>query len=192
MAFAPLIAMAASALISGYGAVKQGQAQSQAANYNSQLSAENAKVAAANAGIASQSGSEQAAQQSESTRAQLGAERVNEAVGGISNNSGSAVDTQVSTRELGHLDALTVRSNAAKEAYGYETQGANFQNQSLLDKTEAGEDLSAGYLSGAGSLLGGLSGAASKWQAYQLNGGLGNASNPLGLDMTPPNLGGYG
>lgn len=59
----------------------------------------------------------------------MGAIKAAEAAGNVDVNSGSAVDVQSSAAALGELNAITIRGNAAKEAYGYETQSTSFENQ---------------------------------------------------------------
>jgi len=162
----------ASGIAGTFGAIQQGQASAAAANYNAQLNTQNAAVAKENAAIAGQAGSQQAAMSSQKTRAALGSIKAGEAGSGIDVNSGSAVDVQASTRELGELDALTVRSNATKEAYGYQNQAENFEAQSNLDRYEAKNDAAAGWLNGATTLLGSAGNAATQWNSFKLSGAL--------------------
>lgn len=163
----------ASGIAGTFGAISEGQAKGDSDRFNAQVSNQNAAVATENAAIAGQAGSEQAAQQSQKTRAEVGSIKTNQAAGGVDVNSGSAVDTQVSARELGDLDALTIRSNATKEAYGYVNQANNFKAQANLDESEARNDVTSGWLNGATTLLGTVSGAADKFGQLQAAGGLG-------------------
>lgn len=137
---------------SGIGQMMQGQAQAKSDKYNAQIAANNEQQAENNATRAGQAGEQQAAMSEMKTRATVGAIAANQGAAGIDINKGSAVDVRSSATENGELDALTIRSNAAQEAYGYKVQGANFQAQSQLDTSKAGYDANAGYI-GAGSTL---------------------------------------
>lgn len=164
---------AVTAVVGAVGDVLGGQSQASAAKYNAAVAQMNKKAALTNATMVGEAGSEQAAIQSQKTRAEVGGIKANQAAGGVSVNSGSAVDTRVSAQELGKLDALTIRSNAAKEAYGYQTQAASFEAESQLDKAEASHDLEAGWIKGAGTLLGGAEEAGASWEKLQMAGALG-------------------
>lgn len=166
-------AQALTAIIGSVGDVLGGQSQASAAKYNAAVAQMNKKAALTNAAMVGEAGSEQAAIQSQKTRGEVGAIKTNQAAGGVSVDSGSAVDTRVSAEELGKLDALTIRSNAAKEAYGYQTQAANFEAESELDKAEASHDLEAGWIKGAGTLIGGGADAGSSWEKLQMAGAIG-------------------
>lgn len=159
---------------SAFGSIAQGQAQKSAAEYNAKIASENAAQAKQNAAIAGQSGAEQAAQESLKTRAEVGAIKANQAAAGLDVNSGSAVDVRSSARELGELDALTVRSNAARQAYGYQVQGINEQAQSNLDRFEGEQAETAGDIGAASDLLNSFGSSASNWERYQLSSGIGS------------------
>lgn len=185
MGFDPITmtAMAvASTGIKMYGDIQQGQAEANAANYNATLAGYNAEQARRNAEMESESGSAKAAMQGRETRAQFGSERARAAGGGLDPNSGSAVDVQTSTAELGHLDALTIRTNAAKAAYGYQIQGTNYENEAELDRAQAKQAKTASYIKAAGTLVGGASDAASKYQTYKMNTSLNSGSSHPNTD----------
>lgn len=72
---------------------------------------------------------------------------------------------------LGELSALTIRSNAAKESYGYLNQAWSAQAQANLDQSNAQADMMAGLVGGAGDLISGI-GDEQKWAAYAAKNGL--------------------
>lgn len=166
LATAASYATIGSAVIGGIGAISQGQAASASANYNAQVAANNAKIAQQNATWAAQQGETQAATQEAKTRATVGAEKAAQAASGIDVNSGSAVDVRSSAAALGELNALTVRSNAARQAYGYQTQAASDTGQAALDKSQASSASEAGFLNAGTTVLGGLGSAASDYGKY--------------------------
>jgi hypothetical protein len=74
---------------------------------------------------------------------------------------------------LGMQDALNVRYNAARTAYGYETQSQSQSQQAQLDSMAASNASTAGMIGGAGTMLTGVGSAGAKWAGY--NTGIGNA-----------------
>lgn len=144
-----------SAIFGAIGAVRQGDAAAGAANYNAQEAANNAKIATQNADWAGAEGEAKVEQQQLKTRSEAGALKANEAAGGIDVNSGSPVDVRSSAAELGELNAITIRSDAARQAYGFQTESASDTGQSELDKSQASNDKTAGYINAASTLLAG-------------------------------------
>lgn len=161
----------ASGVVGAIGAISQAHAASAAAKYNAEVEAQNAKIAKQNAAWAGQAGEQQAAVEEQKTRGRVGAIVAAEAANNIDVNSGSAVDVRSSAKELGELDALTVRSNAAKEAYGDVTQSWSHEAQSNLDKQNAAAASEAGMIGAAGSLLGGVAQGANEWRLWNAQNG---------------------
>ena len=128
--------------ISALGQMQQGKAASAAAKYN-------ATMATQNANLAGQVGEQNVANEQMKTRAQAGAIMANEAAKGVDVNSGSAVGVHSSAAALGELNALTIRSQAAQQAYGYQSQAA-------IDKSTAANDTTAGDINAAGTAFKGL------------------------------------
>jgi hypothetical protein len=157
------------------GSIMQGNAAAGAANYNAQIARQNAQIDRQKAIWAGQAGEQQAHAQELKTRATVGAIKAAQAAGNIDVNTGSAVDVRSSAAALGELDAINIRSNATRVAYGYNVEAVGQENQANLDRFAASNDITAGYLGGATTLLGGIGGAAAKWINYRL----------LGL-LTPP------
>lgn len=135
------------------GALFQSNAAAQSAKYNSEVDKVNASVARQNAVYAGAAGEAQTYTQGLKSREVGGAIKANQAASGIDVNKGSAVDVQASQEAVGQLDAMTIRSNAAREAYGYETKAASFENQAKLDQMEASNDKTAGWLSIGSTLI---------------------------------------
>lgn len=171
--YASVGASLASGAVGAYGSIMQGQAAADAANYNAEVAKQNANIATQKAGIAGQTGEAQAAMQEQKTRATVGAIKAGQAASGLEVDTGSAVDVRSSAAELGQLDALTVRTNAAKEAYGYTTQATSDMAQSQLDKYEAATAGTAGAIGAGSSLLGGVGSAATNWAKFQMQGAFG-------------------
>jgi len=77
------------------------------------------------------------------------------AANGIDLSFGSPLDTIVDTAKMGEIDALNVRSNAYREAYGYKVQGTNQLASAKLDRMRADAAVKGGYLDAVGTILGG-------------------------------------
>lgn len=139
--------------ISAIGSIQQGKAAASSAKFNAALSENNAKIAQQNATLAGQEGAANTAIEQQKTRAGVAEIKASQAARGIDVNNGSAVDVRSSAAELGELNAITVRSNAVRQAYGYQTQAASDAAQSQLDKSESAYDSEAGYISAGSTLL---------------------------------------
>lgn len=161
-----LAATIGSAIIGGAGAIQQGQAAKSAAEYNSQVAQNNAKIATQNATWAAQEGEANAGQQGLKTKATVAATLASEGASGVDVNSGSFQNVRSSEKELGTLDALTIRSNAARTAYGYETQATGDIAQSQLDKAQGKNSELSSYLNAGSTVLSGVGNAASKYLDY--------------------------
>lgn len=135
----PFIAMGVSALMSAQQAKAQGAATAEAAQ-------QNAAFANASADDAIKRGEFESDQQRLETRAMIGSQRAGFAANGIDVNSGSAADVQDDTAAMGELDALTIKNNASREAWGYRNQA----QQNLLAASNAKKSGQAGMF---GSLL---------------------------------------
>lgn len=162
MAILPALAIAG-AVTSAGGAVANGISQSNQAAYSAQIASNNAAIAGQNANYAVQAGQAKEQASRMKTAGIIGQQKAIQGSSGLDVNSGSNVDVRKSTAELGELDALTIRNNAAREAYGYQTQGSNFTAQAGLDKTASSNDLTAGFISGGSSILGSASSIGEKF-----------------------------
>lgn len=168
---ATLSAVGATAAVAGgavgaYGAIQSADAGSKAASYQAQVSANNATIAQQNAQYATAAGEAQVTQQQFKTAATIGAIKTNQAASGFDINSGSNVDVQSSAKELGELDALTIRNAAARQAYGYQTQSMSDVASGQLQGAQASQDITAGTVGAGSSILGGVSSAGNQYGRY--------------------------
>jgi hypothetical protein len=169
----PSLATAAtvgSSLISGVGALEQSRASAASAGYNAKVAAQNAKLATQNAAFAGSQGEQEAGTSEAATRAKVGATLANEGASGVDVNTGSSVNVRESEAKLGMLDALTIRSNAAKAAYGYQTQNASEVAQANLLRSQQQSAQTGGYFSAGSDILGGV-GSAAKYTTWLNQGG---------------------
>lgn len=159
---------AASMVSSAAGSIAQGRATSASDKYNAQIAQNNAIIAQQNAAFEGEQGAANAGIEQQKTRAQVGDIKASQAANGINVNTGSAVDVRAGAAELGKLDAITIRSNAARAAYGYQTQAASDSAQAQLDRAKAKNASTAGYINAGTTLLNqgasaGQSGVFDKW-----------------------------
>jgi len=90
----------------------------------------------------------------------IGRQRAKLAAQGIEIDSGSALDIQLETAELGAVDSLTIRNNAFREASGYRIQAIDFRNRAAFSRiaasTGARNTLLTGGLTAASDLTRGF------------------------------------
>lgn len=169
-------AVAASAIggaVSAYSAIQNADAQKAAASYQAQVAENQQQIQQEQAKQASQAGEAAAEQQSLKTRAAVGQIEASQAASGLDVNSGSALQTRMSETEVGQLNAMTVGSNFARQAYGYESGAVASGSQAGLYRQEAAQAPIAGAFGAAGSLLSGASAAGSQYMRWQQVGGSG-------------------
>lgn len=105
-----------------------------AGKYNKRVADQNAAAAEFQAEDAIIRGAEEEKVMRERIRGAIGTARVSYAGQGVDVSSGSAVDLQASIADAGERDALTIRNNAAREAWGYRVQAVDFRNRGKLDQ----------------------------------------------------------
>ena len=92
-------------------------------------------------------------------------QRTSLAANGVILNEGSAAELQASTDILKEIDKNTIEANAIRSAWGYRTQGVNYQNEALTKRSTAGSI--SPFMSATSSLLGSAGQVAGQW--YSLN-----------------------
>lgn len=163
-----LAASVAGAATSGAGAYEQGQARAADARYQAQVARNNRMVADENAALAAQSGEARESSQNMKTAQSVGGIRAGFGASGVDVNTGSAATVQGSAAKLGALDALTIRSNTAREAYGYEVAATNDTAQAQLLESEAKQAEAGGDIGALGTFLNGVSSVGWKYKGLQL------------------------
>lgn len=175
---------AVSTIVGFLGQRQEGKNQQAYNDYNAAISRNNAIIAENNrvfalglANDARDRGAADAATFSAKVRRLKGQQIAVLAANGVLVEVGSALDITQETTTIGQLDALTIRSNAEREALGFDQQASNFGAQA--GQFEAGANLQtlagqnavstantralSGLLSGAGSV-------ASKWYNFNSSG----------------------
>lgn len=143
-------------------AKRAGEAGAEVAASQADLADYNATVADQQARDAIQRGAEQESNFRMGVRGMVGKQRASMAAANVDVSYGSAVDVQADTRYMGELDALTLRNNAAREAWGYRTQGEDLRRRAEIARREGvmlerqgSEARTAGYIGTIGTVVGG-------------------------------------
>lgn len=132
-----------------YGAEKSaGRAQEALGNYNANISEMQSKDAIAR-------GEESVAVHKMQTRKLIGSERAAFAASGvdISDPDSTAANVQRDTQALSELDQLTIRANAAREAWGFRTQASNQRYRGKIAKDTADQRAIGDLISTGGSAM---------------------------------------
>lgn len=123
---------------------KLGEAQQRAAESEAALLDYNAAIAELQAKDAVERGREEESKFRVGVRGLIGAQRADIGASGTDVGFGSALDVQADAAMLGELDALTIRTNAAREAWGYEVQAVDIRERARITRTEGRQLAAAG------------------------------------------------
>lgn len=173
----PFIALGLSAVGTGMSVV--GQINSQAAagaqqSYLAQMSRQRQQFAEQQAQDAIRRGQVAEQKQRDLTAQRIGTQQAALAAQGT-DLEGSPIDILGDTARAGEQDALTIRSNAKREAWGYEAQAAGYAADAALR-----ESFQPSYLGAGASLLMGASSLADKWGRFKFTDPkAGGAGDPL-------------
>lgn len=145
---------AISAHKAGNAAKRAGVAAEAAADSQAELADWNASVADLQAQDAVARGVEAESRFRSSVSGMIGSQRAAAAASNVDVNFGSPVDVQADAAYLGELDALTIRTNAAREAWGYTVQGQDLRRRAEITRKEGDQARIAGEVAKS----------ASKWE----------------------------
>lgn len=123
---------------------KAGEAEQRSAESQAQLSDYNGAIADLQARDATARGELEASKFRSRTRVLIGEQRAGIAAGNIDVGFGSAIDVQADAALLGELDALTVRTNAAREAWGYRVEAFDQRTRGEIQRQEGKNAAAAG------------------------------------------------
>ena len=164
----------ASMIMTGVGTIMQmqsaraqGQAEQQRYDYQAKVNENNKQIAEWQAQDSIDRGSVKEKQHRIKVSQLKGTQRSVLAASGVVVDDGSALDILGDTAELGELDALTIRSNAEREAYDYKVAGMNEGAQAEINRISGQNAASAGRAKGMTSLLSGAGSIADKWYKYK-------------------------
>lgn len=170
------VASFAGTVMGAVGQYQQGQAAAAQAEYNAAVARNNQIISEQQAQDALKRGQIAEEQKRRETSALIGRQRATLAASGVALDQGNPLDILGDTAQFGELDALTIRNNADREAYGYRVQGMNFAAEAGLNDARAAASRQAGLMGAAGTLLSGAGNAADRW--YMRNRSVPNTPAP--------------
>ena len=159
MAYAAVIAAVAGAAVSAYGAVRQGQYQEAAAEYN-------AKIAERDAELARQKAEYDADVSAKEFKKLLGRQKALYAKAGVDISEGSPLLVMAYQAEEGERDRQAI-------LYGGKTAQESAIDRARLFRFTGENAATAGYISGGSTFLSGL---GSSYNSYRLNNTLNNTT----------------
>lgn len=157
--------------LTAVGTIQQVNATKAAAQAEERQADQNAKVAEAQAQNATMAGLVEEDRRRAQTRAMLARQRVSIAANNLDMSTGTPLELLGDTASIGEQDALAIRANAAREAWGYRTQAVNARNQGAMTVANAKAQNKGTILTGLGSLAKqgyGLSGSFGGGQAANM------------------------
>lgn len=180
-ATAALVLAGASTAISAFGQYKAGKAakkasqtaataqedvgkiQRRSAESQAELADYNEDVADLQAEDAVERGAEAESRFRTQVRGAIGAQRAAFAGGNVDVSFGSAVDVQSDVAFLGEMDALQIRSNAAREAWGFKVQAVDYRNRAAVMRREGANAEEAARINAGAIRAGGNAAATSNY-----------------------------
>lgn len=150
-------------ITSAIGSKYSGDAKGNMYDYQSGVAKINEQIEQQNASYARAAGETTASEQGVKTAQTIGLIRAGQGASGVDVNSGSAVKVQEGQLKAGQFDEAVTRSNAARQAYGYETAAIGQEASANLDTMGATASRTAGDLGATASILGTVGSVASKW-----------------------------
>lgn len=124
--------------------------RSQEAKAERVISKSNERIANVRAEDALKRGQEAVSLSRRRTKKLVGSQRASIAAQGIRTDVGSAQDVQQEAQDIGELDALTIKNNAAREALGFKTEAISTSLQGRIaagrGRVEALDTLAVGGL----------------------------------------------
>jgi len=160
IAMAGLVASGVGTGLSVMGQMNQQSAMGAQQGYLAQQARQRQEIAQRQAADATQRGQVAEQRQRDLTAQRIGTQQAALAAQGTT-FEGSPTDILGDTRRAGEFDALTVRSNAAREAYGFQVQGAGFGAEASMR-----DSFQPSYLGAGTSLLMGASSLSDKWSRF--------------------------
>lgn len=166
MAVASLVGTAIGGGIQAYGAYQGGKAQQSMFNYQSRVAQINAQNAQTQANVEQQTGDIRAQQSGLRTAQRVGLTRAGMAAGGLDLGSGSAKSVVGSEEEVGQFEQASIRNDAARRAFGYQTAAFGDISQANVDIAAGQGARQAADINVGTSVLGAATSVADKWTKF--------------------------
>lgn len=171
-----LLALTAAKTISDFTGQRKAAAGAQSqGNYEGSLFDLNAGVADQQAADAIARGGEAVGRSQAATRQLTGSQRAAQAASGVDIGAGSPSDVIANDQTLGEFDAISIKQNAQREAWGYQVQAANDRAQGNLARMGGRNQAISLRNQSFGTLL---NGAADMYNIYDSFGKTSKPSKP--------------
>lgn len=148
-----LVLTAASTIIGAAGQMQQAKAAAEAERYNAKVADMNAVLSERRARDALERGKLEEQQKRREVGQIEGRQRAAMAANGVDLTFGSPLDTLVDTAVMGEMDALTIRTNTAREAYDHRVAAVNGRADANLKRMNASATQKGGNLAAFGTIL---------------------------------------
>lgn len=158
---------AVSTVVGAIGQARQGRAAQAQARYQAAVARNNQIIANRAAEDARRRGEIEANIQRQASRQLQGRQRAILAGQGVAVDVGSAGVLIEETAGLGELDALTIVSNAEREALGFEAQGMSFGAEAQLEQLRGQSARTGSFFKAGATLLSGFGSVSSKWAEFK-------------------------
>jgi hypothetical protein len=167
---------AAGAGVAAFGASQKADATTAMYNYKAGVAQANAAYADANAQYAIEEGAVKEQQYGIAGAQTLGHIRVAQAASGLDVNTGTGRDVVKSEIAGIQQGENIITYDAAKKAYGFSIQAANFKDEAQFDTASGKNVQSEKWFDIGASLLGGASSVSGKWTKFA-QAGVGSGSS---------------
>jgi hypothetical protein len=153
MCYVQAIIAVAGLAMQAYSGHQQAVAQKQAANYQAQVDNNNATLADYKAETVARIGSIQEDRQRAKVRQMIGTQRAALAGNGLDLSEGTPLDLVTETAATGTEDALNIRYNAMREAWGYRQEATDLRSSAKFKKVSGINQANATYLTTGANVL---------------------------------------
>ena len=171
---ATAVSIAATALSTGIGvmgSIQQSRMQQQQAEYQADVARQNQKLAEQQASAERKQGYENMIAKRQETAKLIGRQRAAAGASGAVVDFGSNLDLQADTAAQGEIDAINLYNQGLDRAYNSEIQAWNYGSQAEAYDSRASAAGSSGWMSAAGTALGGIASIGSTWANYSSKSG---------------------
>jgi hypothetical protein len=170
MATISMVSSAAAGGVGALGALTKGQSEANMYKYQSGVAGINQQLALQNAAYSQKVGEVKAQQIGMKGRYEAGQITTQQAASGLDVTRGTTAKVREGQEAITRYDEQTARADAARKAYGYETEASKEEAQSKMYKQAAKGAETGSYLSALGSVLGGGASVSDKWLTYKQKG----------------------
>ena len=157
-----IVGSAGSGVLGAAGNILGGLGKSSAYEYQAGVAQVNQKIAAQNAAYARYTGEFEAQRSGMKSRYETGQTKVIQSGRGLDVNFGSPAAVRESQENLGRQEQTTIRSTAARRAYGFDVEAEKQRTAAQMYRQAGANEEIAGYIGAAGSILGAASSVSSK------------------------------